>query len=326
MFTFETDLYDKLIAKGIQREDAEGHLRRFLSLFGRQFDILRRDIENVVDAVDVDTCPVELLPHLGKLIGLQDSDFGFDTTDTEQREQIRWAVRVWKSKGTEAGILYMCRFMLGTPTELLAWRKNIFRTFHPLQNRVSRTWHPAEAINMGTHNDTIQYTYGYRFQEGYFGLWLQPGTEEGLRSAFNKYVKLQTVLRDYISATAIPVIIFEGILERELTRAVKDIFIPGEMTYTTPITDYLREILDSWVAIVPAPEQAVYDRILLKTDYGETGIIKLNISKIGVSKLFSQRLWRAVVTYPVTEERFVCFMGGVPLITQTVTTMKTIHI
>jgi hypothetical protein len=134
------------------------------------------------------------------------------------------------------------------------------------------------------------------------------------------------VLRDYISATAIPVIIFEGILERELTRAVKDIFIPGEMTYTTPITDYLREILDSWVAIVPAPEQAVYDRILLKTDYGETGIIKLNISKIGVSKLFSQRLWRAVVTYPVTEERFVCFMGGVPLITQTVTTMKTIHI
>jgi hypothetical protein len=29
---------------------------------------------------------------------------------------------------------------------------------------------------------------------------------------------------------------------------------------------------------------------------------------------------------PVTEERFVCFMGGVPLITQTVTTMKTIHI
>lgn len=325
MFTFETDLYNKLIAKGIQREDAEGHLRRFLSLFGRQFDILRRDIENVVDAVDVDTCPVELLPHLGKLIGLQDLDFGFDTTDTEQREQIRWAVRVWKSKGTEAGILYMCRFMLGTPTELLAWRKNIFRSFHPLQNRVSRTWHPSEAINMGTHKDTIQYTYGYRFQEGYFGLWLQPGTEEGLRSAFNKYVKLQTVLRDYISATAIPVIIFEGILERELTRPVHDISIPGQMTHTTPITDYLREILDSWVAIVPAPEQAEYDRIL-KTDYGETGIIKLNISKIGLSKLFSQRLWRAAIFgKTITEERFVCFVGYVPII-ETVTVLELRHI
>ena len=97
------------------------------------------------------------------------------------------------------------------------------------------------------------------------------------------------------------------------------------MTYTTPITDYIRELIDSWAGIVPAPEQAEYDRIL-KTDYGETGIIKLNISRIGVSKLFSQRLWRAVVTYPVTEERFVCFIGMVPVITQTVTTMKTIHI
>jgi len=323
MFTFETDLYNKLIAKGIQREDAEGHLRRFLSLFGRQFDILRRDIENVVDAVDVDTCPVELLPHLGKLIGLQDSDFGFDTTDTEQREQIRWAVRVWKSKGTEAGILYMCRFMLGTPTELLAWRKNIFRTFHPLQNRVSRTWHPAEAINRGTHKDTVQYTYGYRFQEGYFGLWLQPRTEEGLRSAFNKYVKLQTVLRDYISATAIPVIIFEGMLERELTRPVHDISIPGQMTHTTPITDYIRELVDSWAGIVPAPEQTKYNQIL-KTDYGETGIIKLNISKIWLSKLFSQRLWRAAGVMPTTEERFVCFVGGVP-ITETVTVLEVRH-
>lgn len=138
--------YYDLLPEGVKLRDTQNglHLEKFLSLFNDSLDSLKYDIDTLIGTVDVDTCPAELLPYLGVMVGLDDIEFYEGMSELDRREQIRWAVRVWKNKGSLAGILYLCRIMLGLPTVVKPFKDNLLKTWsadqlnrYPLMTGVS---------------------------------------------------------------------------------------------------------------------------------------------------------------------------------------------
>lgn len=193
-----------LLPEGVRlRLGTEGE--RFLSLFDAELDELKEEIDDIVNLVDVDNCPVELLPYLGALVGLDTSElYGVPTED--YREQVKWAVRVWKNKGSLAGILYFCRVALGLPTEVRPYRLNLLTTWHPtieITGAEPRTWDNT-MTGKGTASDSGYYSYGGKYKEGSLGFWISPSAEGGIGDAFAKFDKIEKNIKRYISITTTP--------------------------------------------------------------------------------------------------------------------------
>lgn len=231
-FVFERDIYEKLVPASIRDRD-KGDLKDFLRLFGIELDKIREDIDDLTTLIDLDEIDPRFLKDLGRIVGLDEWDFGWGLPEEDQREQIRWAVRLWKAKGTEAGILFLCRFVLfGLPTEIRAWHRNIARTYHPhFKDKAPTTWHPDMVVGRTGPKDTAYYTYGGRYRENGLGIWFQPNSESGIQTAFLRSQKLQAILSRYLSAPTNATVIFEGPVESFFFRRIRDVEVAFETLF-----------------------------------------------------------------------------------------------
>lgn len=81
--------------------------------------------------VDVDECPGPSLAGLARLVGI---DPNFELSYTRQREEIRAAVDIWRTKGTPASLIRAVRSISGLDAEIDIWVDNII-----LKDSLTRT-------------------------------------------------------------------------------------------------------------------------------------------------------------------------------------------
>lgn len=92
------------------RDEESGHLRQLIDLLASGVDWALEDTDRFVGLVDVDNCPAEHLPYLGALLGFE---FPYDLSETQQRNFIRSAVRLYRNKGTPLAMKFVITRMIG---------------------------------------------------------------------------------------------------------------------------------------------------------------------------------------------------------------------
>lgn len=93
---------DEQVNIGEAGSEPKGQLERFLKLSAIELSRLRSLILAFPGQIDVDTADSRFLPALAALVGIE--DFNFDLPISQQREEIKRAVEVYKRKGTLFGI------------------------------------------------------------------------------------------------------------------------------------------------------------------------------------------------------------------------------
>ncbi len=100
----------------------KGQLQRFLKLSGIELDHLVAKAEALAIYIDVDRTDADYLTLIADLVGLE---INYDIPIPQQREEIKRAVEVYKTKGTVFGIERVGQNITGLNTEVGEWAKNI---------------------------------------------------------------------------------------------------------------------------------------------------------------------------------------------------------
>lgn len=81
-----------------------GHLEQLTKVLGVGITEARDSADNIVNLIDVDTCPADFLPHLGALLGFE---FPYDLDEQMQRNFIRSIVSLYRVKGTPMALQFV---------------------------------------------------------------------------------------------------------------------------------------------------------------------------------------------------------------------------
>lgn len=94
----------------------EDPLRRFLFIFQHVMSSVTQRIDNIADFTDPVICDVKFLPWLASWVGF-DLDRSLPTH--QQRELVRRAIQLFRTRGTKRGIEEMLRVLTSAPTRVL---------------------------------------------------------------------------------------------------------------------------------------------------------------------------------------------------------------
>ncbi len=93
----------------------QGELRRFIKIVSNRFDLIKCLIDNFGLYFDVDRTCNDFLPLIAALVGVE---INFDIPIPQQREEIKRAVEVYKTKGTIPGTETVARNIVGLDVSL----------------------------------------------------------------------------------------------------------------------------------------------------------------------------------------------------------------
>ena len=99
-----------MLPKHNRREDATGDLRRFIACLQEVTDLLLSDVDRFADLFDLERAPA---PFLDLILADLGNPFPFDLDDLAKRKLAASLVRMYRQKGTAAGIVNAVRFFLG---------------------------------------------------------------------------------------------------------------------------------------------------------------------------------------------------------------------
>lgn len=102
-----------------------GFFHRYLSVFSSVYNDFQKDIENLPQILDLDTCPAGLLPVYGRWLGINVGDdfLGEDIL----RPLVKEAYRLNRMKGTKAALERIARIVLGE--EVLVLERNVMEDY-----------------------------------------------------------------------------------------------------------------------------------------------------------------------------------------------------
>lgn len=105
--------------------DRNSFFHRYISIFSSMYNDFQEDIDSLPDMLDLDTCPVNLLPMYGKWMGI---DINCDFKDERiMRDLVKEAYNLNRLKGTKKVILRIIEIILGE--EAIILEKNIIDEF-----------------------------------------------------------------------------------------------------------------------------------------------------------------------------------------------------
>ncbi|MBI5788779.1 MAG: hypothetical protein HZA78_08005 [Candidatus Schekmanbacteria bacterium] len=185
---------------------AKGQLQRFLKLVSFGLDEVKGLIDAFPIMLNVDKADADYLPMLAELVGL---DFSYDIPIPRQREEIKRAVEIYKTKGSIPAIMRFCRNIIGFDPQIVEWPPRILMSNNP--NQVSaRITTPGVMDYTGLPEDQAFYSLDfseagdYRFDK--FGLYFFLAEYAGIpKAAANKILRL---LSGNIPASTVGRIIF----------------------------------------------------------------------------------------------------------------------
>ena len=99
-----------MLPKHNRREDATGDLRRFIVCLQEVTDLLLSDVDRFTDVFDLERAPA---PFLDLILADLGNPFPFDLDELGKRKLAASLVRMYRQKGTAAGIVNAVRFFLG---------------------------------------------------------------------------------------------------------------------------------------------------------------------------------------------------------------------
>jgi phage tail-like protein len=139
-----------------------GHLRRFIDLFGAGVDHLRSRADGLRDLHDVDTVDHRLLPHLASWLGW---NLSHGKPISIQRHEIKYAAALYRITGTLPGCMIWVKRLTGWDARVKEFWRNVFFT-NDLGNpgdptdrgsRTIDTSNQALLSSMGTFDDAADY-------------------------------------------------------------------------------------------------------------------------------------------------------------------------
>lgn len=164
----------------LQEDDTElkGQLQRFLKLVSFTLDGVKAYAENQKDMIDVDRTDADFLPYLAALVG---TELSFEIPISKQRELIKRAVAIYRTKGTLPAIRRFFRNILGLIPTLDEWPPRML--FSNDATKVSaKITTPGEMDLAGLPGDNAFYSLDfskkgdYRFDKFGIYLYLLEGT------------------------------------------------------------------------------------------------------------------------------------------------------
>lgn len=147
-----------------KRLDTNTELQRFLQIFSYEFWQMKYSIDGQLDLFNVNTCPLEFLPYLGYLVGV---DFNYDLPEQYARQEIASAIPFYKVKGTVAGIQYYVQSITGWRCQVEFVTTNFYMftntvgCYTPNVNDATATNMPLPSVYsafIGTPDDILKYT------------------------------------------------------------------------------------------------------------------------------------------------------------------------
>ncbi len=201
-----TDFTGEWVNLGEDETVLKGQLRRFLKLISFALDEAKGLVDAFPVILNVDKTDADYLPLIAALVGI---DFNYDIPIPRQREEIKRAVEVYKTKGTIPGIKRFCRNIMGVNPEIAEWPKRIMMLNNP-SHILPRITTPGALDNTGLAFDQGYYLldfsdYGdYRFDK--FGIYFQLAQYAGIPNA--EAEKILRLLPENIPASTEAKLIF----------------------------------------------------------------------------------------------------------------------
>lgn len=90
-------------------------VNEYLSSVQAQYNELRIEANRLKFLAIIDSCPVKFLPHLAGTLGFELLDSPY-ATESERRNLLKWAIWIYKRKGTRAAIAKICEILGFTVT------------------------------------------------------------------------------------------------------------------------------------------------------------------------------------------------------------------
>lgn len=172
IYNYSAQLYDHL--PGIYKKyDRDGILKRFLEIFGHQFDLMQSFTRVLKDLYDIDKCPSDFLPLLSHHIGWE---LDYSRNVPTQRNTLKGAVQIQKKTGTIKAIEAYVRTMTSCKCKVREFVHNIFRSNAPEEmyfedgrcvisrsktvDTSDKEYPDKDSLeNMKTYQDTLHYTF-----------------------------------------------------------------------------------------------------------------------------------------------------------------------
>lgn len=210
----------RLVPDVHQRYDERGELRRFVSLFGDQFDLMRSLAAGLLGLHDVDNCDYRALPLLADWVGW---DLNFAAPIPIRRHEIKYAAALYRITGTVPGCMIWARRLTGWEARIKEFYRNVFFT-NDLGNpddptdRGSRsvdTNNPELLAHIGQFEDVLDYTYdtGTTDQDWYaynvVGVFVRPTEGETVATVLRKRANLVNNLSLFVPVNIRAVVILE---------------------------------------------------------------------------------------------------------------------
>ncbi len=102
-----------------------GFFHRYMSVFSSLYNDFQKEIDNLPQILDVDTCPSKFLPVYGRWLGI---DVGDDFLDDDiLRSLVKEAYGLNRMKGTRAALKRIARIVLGE--EVLVLERNVMEDY-----------------------------------------------------------------------------------------------------------------------------------------------------------------------------------------------------
>ncbi len=196
--------------------DKEGKLKKFLEIYGEQFDLIRSYIDGLPDLLDLDHCDDQVLPLYAQWIGW---DLSFQPNIQLQRNEIRYAVDLYRRIGTIPGCELMVKRLSGWECRVKEFFKNVFFS-NNIESKSIDTSNSETLRNIHTFEDGLHYTYDTGLEEDDWysfnavGFFVSLIKSESYASIIDRKKKIINNFNLFLPVNMRGVIIVEGLVIR----------------------------------------------------------------------------------------------------------------
>jgi phage tail-like protein len=212
-----TDTLYSLLPRLYQVMDKDGNLKKFLDVFGEQFDFIRSYIEAFPKLFDLDHCHYQLLPLYAQWIGW---DLSYQPNIRLQRNEIRYAIDLYKRIGTIPGCRLMIKRLTGWDCDIKEFYKNVFFSNDNSSRTIDST--NSQLLQyIDEFEDELHYTYDTgRGEDDWYsfstvGIFVSPNRSENYASIIEKRKRLINNFNIFLPTNIRGLVIIKGLIRKE---------------------------------------------------------------------------------------------------------------
>jgi phage tail-like protein len=212
-----TDTLYSWLPRLYQVMDKDGNLKKFLDVFGEQFDFIRSYIEAFPKLFDHDHCHYQLLPLYAQWIGW---DLSYQPNIRLQRNEIRYAIDLYKRIGTIPGCRLMVKRLTGWDCDIKEFYKNVFFS-NDNSSRTVDTSNSQLLQYVNEFEDELHYTYDTgRGEDDWYsfntvGIFVGPNRLEKFSSIMEKKKRLMNNFNIFLPTNIRGLVIIKGLIRKE---------------------------------------------------------------------------------------------------------------